>query len=386
MGDDGGEEAADGVGQDGAGGELAVVHGVEHGGVGAQETAPAHADGGEHGDGVAIDPSLLDELGHQAEGGADGAQGGDGEADEVGVVEAEEPLEDDADLLAEPGEDGNALVGGTGVDALGTGREGEDHDERGDDDDAGDDGEADIDTGAATVEQGVEDAQEERLVLLVLDLEVLLGELTGGFVGILGVGLADKVLHEAGGDDAATDGAHEADEGLLEVAVTHHEDDDDEAHAEGGAEVGQGDVLVLLEVGGEALVLGEGDDGGVVAQEGENGTERGHAGEVEQGLHEGPEGLLEEIDDAELDEESADGSSDDTDGHEEEAGVQQQVMGGVHDGIEHVGSAHLDGEAAEEGNDDGETDDTAEAVTSALEGTEVPLGERHVQTTHSHEW
>ena len=220
----------------------------------------------------------------------------------------------------------------------------------------------------------------------MLDLEVLLGEFTGGFVGILGVGLADKVLHEAGGDDAATDGAHEADEGLLEVAVTHHEDNDDEAHAEGGAKVGQGDVLVLLEVGGEALVLGEGDDGGVVAQEGEDGTERGHAGEVEQGLHEGPEGLLEEIDDAELDEESADGSGDDTDGHEEEAGVQQQVMGGVHDGIEHVGSAHLDGEAAEEGNDDGETDDTAEAVTSALEGTEVPLGERHVQSTHSHEW
>ena len=375
VGDDGGEEASDGVGEDGTRGEFAVVHRVEHGRVGAQEAAPAHADGREDRDGVAIDPPLLDELGHEAQGSAHSAEGGDGEADEVGIVEAEQELEDNADLLADPGQDGHALIGGTGILPALAGREGEDHHQRRDDDHAGDDGQTDIDASAAAVEQGVEDAQEGGLVLLVLGLEVLLGEDTGGLLGILGVVLLDEVLHQARRDDTAGDGADEADERFLEVAIAHHEDDDDEAHAEGGAEVGQRDILVLLEVGGEALVLGEGDDGGVVAQEGEHGTERGHAGEVEQGLHQGAQGLLEEIDDAELDKEAADGSGDDTHGHEEEAGVQQQVVGGVHDGVEHVGSAHLEGEAAEDADDDQQAGDAAELAAGTAQVAHVLAGE-----------
>ena len=98
AGHDSGEESADGVGQDGTRGEFAVVHRVEHGGVGAQVAAPAHTDGGEHGDGVTVHPALLDELGHQTERCTDGTKGGDGEADEVRIVETEEPLEDETSL------------------------------------------------------------------------------------------------------------------------------------------------------------------------------------------------------------------------------------------------------------------------------------------------
>ncbi len=121
MGDNCSHQSTDGVGEDGARGELTVVHRVKHGGVGAQEAAPAHADGGEHSDGVAIGPAFLNELGHQTEGSPDGAKGGDGEADEVGILKAEQGLEDNADLIAQPGEDADALIGSAGIDAIGAG-------------------------------------------------------------------------------------------------------------------------------------------------------------------------------------------------------------------------------------------------------------------------
>ena len=60
---DAGTETADGVGTDGFADELAVAETVEHGGMSAEETAPAHADGGEHGDGVVVDDALGDEIG-----------------------------------------------------------------------------------------------------------------------------------------------------------------------------------------------------------------------------------------------------------------------------------------------------------------------------------
>ena len=352
VGNDGGKEATDGVGQDGTRGELTVVHRVKHGSVGAQEAAPAHADGGEHCDSITIDPTLLDEPGHQTECGTDGAEGRDGEADEVRIVEPNEPLEDETDFLAEPRQNSDTFVGYTGVSAVSAGREGENHHERGDDDDTGNDSQTHIDTGAATIEQGVENAQKERLVLLVFDLKVGLGEFTCRFFGILGMGLLDEVLHEARGDHTPEDGSDESDEGLLEEAVTHHEDDDDQAHTEGRAEVGQRDELVFLEMGSDAFILRKCDDSGVVAQEGEHGTERSHTGQIEQRLHQGPQRLLQQVNDTELNEQTSNSTSDDADGHEEKTGVEQEVMGGVHDGIEHVGCTHLDGQAGEQGDDD----------------------------------
>ena len=48
-----GAQAADGVGNDGAGSKVAIAEGIEHGGVGAQQAAPAHPHGGKHRDLVA---------------------------------------------------------------------------------------------------------------------------------------------------------------------------------------------------------------------------------------------------------------------------------------------------------------------------------------------
>jgi hypothetical protein len=82
--------------------------------------------------------------------------------------------------------------------------------------------------------------------------------------------------------------------------LAHHEDHHQQAHAEGGAEVGQGDELEFFEVGAEAFVLGQGDDGGVVAQEGHDGAEGCHAGEVEERAHQRFEQSFNECDDAKL--------------------------------------------------------------------------------------
>ena len=102
VGSEGGGEASDGVGEDGFGGELAVADRVEHGGVGAEEAAPAHADGGEDRDGIAVYPALLHEGGDESECGAYCSQCGNGEGYEVRVLHAKEPVEDKGDFPCEP--------------------------------------------------------------------------------------------------------------------------------------------------------------------------------------------------------------------------------------------------------------------------------------------
>ena len=62
MGGDAGAEAADGVGADGFADEFAVAEAVEHGGVGAQVATPAHAHGGEDGNGVVGDVAVACRL------------------------------------------------------------------------------------------------------------------------------------------------------------------------------------------------------------------------------------------------------------------------------------------------------------------------------------
>ena len=364
MSHEGSHQTTHSVGDDGLGGELAVAERVEHGGVGAEIAAPAHADGGEHGDGIAVDPSLGEEIGNKAQCGAHSAQGGDGEGNLVGVGEAEDHPEQAVELVGHIGQELHALVGGACVDTLLVGSEGENHDHGGDDEHAGDDGHAHIDTRLAAIEQGIESAQEGRLRAFNL-LRVLLGHLLhhGILGGELRVLLHHEMLHHAGGDDTAAEGPHEAYKGLGVEALADHEDDDDETHAEGGAEIGERDILELLEMTGELLVLREGDDGGIVAQEGHHGTKRCHAGQIEERLHERLEEFFEQVDHAELHEEFAEGAGEHADAHEVEHGVEQQVVGRIHDGVEHVGNTHLHGDTAENGYDNEQAEHSGEHLS-----------------------
>ena len=103
-------ETADGVRTDGLADELAIAEAVEHGGMGAEETAPAHADGSEHSDGIVVDDAFRDETRHQTDGGTHCAESSHGEGNQGAVLEAEEPFEDDVDLVGRPADDGHTFV------------------------------------------------------------------------------------------------------------------------------------------------------------------------------------------------------------------------------------------------------------------------------------
>ena len=106
------------------------------------------------------------------------------------------------------------------------------------------------------------------------------------------------------------------------------------------AEIDQRNMLVLLEVSGKTLVLAEGYDGRIVAQECEHCCQRGHARHVEYWAHNGTEQALKEVHYAKLNEYLAQGSGDDAHAHEVKYGVEQEVVCRVHDGVEHVGESH----------------------------------------------
>ena len=167
----------------------------------AEEAAPAHADGGEHGDGVAVNPAVRYEVGYQAERSAHCAERRDGERHEMRVVEAEEPLEHEVDFVGKPRQQLHTLIGSARVRAVGRRAEREYHHERRDDEHAGDDGYAHFNAAASAVEHGVEQAYEHRFLfalafLLLLFLDVLLRHCV--LCGILRISLQHEALHESG--------------------------------------------------------------------------------------------------------------------------------------------------------------------------------------------
>ncbi len=350
VGGDAGAEASDGVGSDGFADEVAVAEAVEHGGVGGEVAAPAHAHGGEDGYGVVVDNAFRDEAGDKTKGSTHGAESGDGERDEGTELEAEEPVEDHVDFVGQHGDDGDTLVGGTGIFAMFARRtKGEHHDHGGDTEHAGDDGEADVDALLATVEHTVEETLQHTAFALVGN--ILLVAFGGAFHhrGIhLGVALEGETLHEAGRDDAADKGAKDTHSGTATEALAYHEGQHHEAHAKGSAEIGEGDELVLLEILGEVLVVSQGDDGGIVGEESHDCAQSRHTGQIVKGFHEGTQDVLHESHNTELDKQFADTTHQDADGHDVEDGLEQELVGCLHKGVEHVGQRHVVGEYPEE--------------------------------------
>lgn len=351
VGGDGSDESAAEVGEDSLRREVAVAERIEHGGVSAEEAAPAHADGGEHGDGVAVNPAVSYEVGYQTERSAHCPERRDGERHEVRVVEAEEPLEHKVDFVGKPRQQLHTLIGGARVRAVGRRAEREYHHERRDDEHARDDGYAHFNAAASAVEHGVEQAYEHGLLfllafLLLLFLYLLLRH--GVFRGILRISLQHEALHESRRTDAAEAGAEQTDERSGVVALTRHEHDDEQTHTERRTEVGERDELVFLEVACEALVVRKRDDGGVVGEERHHGAQRRHARQIEDRSHQRSQRSFEQRNHAELYEHPAYGAGYHADAHKIEYGVEQQVVRRAHDGVEHVGHTHHHAQIAEE--------------------------------------
>ena len=131
---------------------------------------------------------------------------------------------------------------------------------------------------------------------------------------------------------------------------TDHIGTDDEAHTKGGAQVGQRRQLIFFKILAEVMVIGQRQDGGIIRQESRDQTERSGTGQVIQGTQQGREQMVENTDNAKLCQQCRKRTGQNTDGHQIEAGVDQQVEGCVHHGVEHIDHAHGDGKKREEGN------------------------------------
>ena len=164
-------ETSDGMCTNGFADELAITEAIEHSSVGAEETAPAHADGGEHSDGIVVNNTFGDEAWHQADSGTHGAEGGHGEGNQGTILESEEPVEDEVDFVGRPADDGHAFVSHAKVFAVfSCSAKGEHHHDGGDAEHAWDDGEADVYTVLAAVKQRVEETHEHAAFRLEGDL------------------------------------------------------------------------------------------------------------------------------------------------------------------------------------------------------------------------
>ena len=108
------------------------------------------------------------------------------------------------------------------------------------------------------------------------------------------------------------------------------------------------DELVFLEVSGELPVLDQRDDGWVVAQKGHHASQHCHSGQIVERTHDGTKEFLQQGHHAEFAEHLAQSACDDAHAHEIEHGVEQQAVGCLHDGIEHIGQSHHRGQVAEE--------------------------------------
>lgn len=269
MGGNACAEAADGMAEDGPPGQVLAAQGFHHGDVGGEVARPAHADGGEDGDVIACH---LADLGHgfdDADGGSAGSQGGHGDRDGLGGREAEDGAEEEGQLLAQPGEEGDSLTGRTGIDATGSRTIGQEEDDGADAQDPWDNGHPHVHPPTAPVQEGFDEA---------LAHAPRPDDPHGGGEAILHVHPGPILVtiflfggpqHEADADHASDDGSQVSDQGGLHSPIHrqgHHGRRGDQAHTEGRPQVGQGGLLVVLEIADEVLLRSQGQDGRVVRE------------------------------------------------------------------------------------------------------------------------
>ena len=245
-------------------------------------------------------------------------------------------------LFGQPGQDGNALGGRAVIRAGRAGAEGNHDHRRGDDKNAGNNLKAQFHPVLPSVQDRVEKTHEDAVFLDLFNVFIL-----NDFRHVvlhrriqLRVGFQAAALHDAGADDGTAESPEKAHQGPGELSVADHRDNHHEAHAESRSEVGEGNELVFFEIGAEGLVLGQGNDGRVVGQECHHGTQGSHAGKVVQGLHERPQEALQQRHHAKLRHQLGKRTGKNGNAHQIEHGIEQQIVRGVHDGLEHVSASH----------------------------------------------
>ena len=110
----------------------------------------------------------------------------------------------------------------------------------------------------SAVQKGIECAQEGSFFLDMFRLRIQGFQLIIAHYFLIlvgGISLDDEMLHQPGGYYAAYEGSEESYQRFQEIALADHEYDYDQTHSESSPEIGEGDVLVFLEITCKALVL-----------------------------------------------------------------------------------------------------------------------------------
>ena len=157
---------------------------------------------------------------------------------------------------------------------------------------------------------------------------------------IVAAGLTE---HQANTDDAADDGAEESAEGGGNDAIAalpDHIGDQDQSHTEGGAQITQSGDLIRFKVCHKLFVFGQRQNRGVIRDESGEDPQRSGAGQPVQPAHQRRDQLVEKGDHTELRQQGGKGAGDHRNGHDEKDRIQKQVVGGVHDGVEHLADTH----------------------------------------------
>ena len=120
--------------------------------------------------------------------------------------------------------------------------------------------------------------------------------------------------------------------------------------------VGEGRQLELFKVAAEALIVGKGQDSGVIGKIGGQNTDDAGAGQSVYRLHKRREHLVDDRNDAKLDKEGGYRTGKDGNGHDIENSIKQQLIGRVHHCVEHIYNAHLTSYEGEEPDEQGKED------------------------------
>lgn len=129
----------------------------------AEVSAPAHSHSREDRDDVVVDDAFRDESRDESEGGSDSSERRYRKRHEFGMLESEQPLEDEVDLSGQPRYEGNAFVCYAGITVSVGGAKRQHHDDSGDDEHARNYRHADAHAVFATVQNGVDGLQKTHL-------------------------------------------------------------------------------------------------------------------------------------------------------------------------------------------------------------------------------
>ena len=176
--------------------------------------------------------------------------------------------------------------------------------------------------------------------------------------GFLAVDLGGLMEHQTGGNNGTDDCSQIADEHRNAEAFTNgraqtdHKGGDDQAHAEGSADVAQSRQLVFLEETAEIVVLSQSQNGGVVGQVGGENTHSAGTGQAVQRLDQGGHQLVQQEDNTEFGPQGGNRTGQNGNGHDVEDRIDQQIMGSIHHGVEHIGGTHFRAQQDEEAEED----------------------------------